>query len=1138
MRTSNLKLFLFGLLTAGLVPVQNSAALTVTAVSSDNGSPAHEVQWTDSAGLPRIVIMVDQTNTPPYTGYLRRYTYQPTNGQNRVCTGTDNYPSSGDLEFSGDGFVQNHTAAPQNGNAGDFSSGDGNGVTGTTTITLQGTSHAIITYSMPTYTIDGPYYHPVNQKAIPTTVQWFFADGRDHPIFAISQDATQGGGNLGADSRSPYGDIAYDGDGTDSFVGGCSYGDTYQFITLATSDVTTNSGWDYAADNTIPYAMQWADPATANAEFGHVATLPIFLSDAGQDSQYFNGNATGTESYYDDNRDLSAAGGPMINDQTWAYQIFSQNPIWPPGDPTAGIQSHRVTWGANWGRVGGFDGFAAANNGNSPLSPDSQNTNYTQHSTDPIGNPAVNSGNPYKGVGNPADGTLMAYSVFVVLGLHSNSFANGAVAQQITQMQNVTMATLTVSAGTLVTNGPAGVGNATNRTISYSPAGFNPTYATWEIAATTTNTVDATLTPASTTYPLDHPVFVIDNYTSGLMPASIAVGTGLTNTGTDYFASLDTANHRLWITVNGAASNALNLVVTPAAGGAPAPGIASFSPTNGAPGTSVTIIGTNFTGSAAVNFNGVSATNFTVNSATNISAVVPVGATTGTITVTTPGGTATSAASFTIATSTSPPTYTITLNASPTDGGTVIGGGTFPAGSSQSITNTANNGFEFTGWTGDASGTSNPLTVIVNTNLNITANFAASGTNISLTLITNAPAYGTVTVSPKINDGNLKPGKSYTLTATVNSGYVFSNWTGSITTNKNPLVFKAETNMVLQANFIPNPFISFVGTYNGLFVAADGVVTETNAGMLKGLSVNSTGKYSGTLLIDGASHALTGSFGLDLQATNPIAKSATEAASEVVMTLTNNPAPQVAGTVFNASWGVANLTAYRATNTLPSGQYTMLIAPDTNVSSPAGYGYASITNNAGKTVSTAKANITGYLADGTLFTQSAPVSEDGRVPIYANLYSGKGLLWGWINLSSTNTPGTALTWIRPSVHTGFFKDDAFTSTNPVELSLWTSFPAASVLPAHLVIVEANDTAFVQTNNYTITITNGTTTDKFGELTGPTALTGTIAPKTGLFKVTFGKVTGNGVVLLNQTNGTNGGGYFLTTTNAGSILLKP
>jgi hypothetical protein len=79
----------------------------------------------------------------------------------------------------------------------------------------------------------------------------------------------------------------------------------------------------------------------------------------------------------------------------------------------------------------------------------------------------------------------------------------------------------------------------------------------------------------------------------------------------------------------------------------PAPTISSFSPTSGRTGTAVTITGTSFTGATAVRFGGVRAS-FVVNSATQITATVPVGAVTGKISITTPGGTGTSAMTFTV----------------------------------------------------------------------------------------------------------------------------------------------------------------------------------------------------------------------------------------------------------------------------------------------------------------------------------------------------------------------------------------------------------------------------------------------------------------------------------------------------------
>jgi uncharacterized repeat protein (TIGR02543 family) len=483
------------------------------------------------------------------------------------------------------------------------------------------------------------------------------------------------------------------------------------------------------------------------------------------------------------------------------------------------------------------------------------------------------------------------------------------------------------------------------------------------------------------------------------------------------------------------------------------------------------------------------------------------------------------------------PSVMVSVIALPADGGTVsvggtIGGGLFPVGSTNAVLATANSGFEFIGWTGDATGTENPLMVTVNTNLNITANFAII-TNYILTVITN----GEGKVTPNPNGKLFKANSTHTLTATAASGNVFSNWTGSITTNKNPLTIKLVSSMVLQANFVTNPFLPFVGTYNGLFWSTNGIVAETNAGMLKGLTLTSKGTYSGSLLINGASKGFSGSFDVAGVASKSISLGSKEGDVGVVMTLTsNNPAPQVTGTVSNACWLATNLIADRATNALPSAEYTLLIPPDTNnTSSPIGYGYALITGSEGTAKTPATVKITGALADGTAFSQSVPVSLDGYVPIYANLYSGKGLLLGWINL--TNASGVSLAWVHPTVRSGLFTG-AFTSTNQIALSPWTNPPANSALPTNLVVVETTVNNPVQTNDFIITITNGTL--DFGKLSGPaTPLNGSIAPKTGLLKVTFGsgasKTTGYGVILL---NGTNGGGYFLTKTNAGAVILEP
>jgi hypothetical protein len=102
------------------------------------------------------------------------------------------------------------------------------------------------------------------------------------------------------------------------------------------------------------------------------------------------------------------------------------------------------------------------------------------------------------------------------------------------------------------------------------------------------------------------------------------------------------------------AKNAETIVITTAGGSASKgpfavePHITSFTPTSGPVGTEVKISGTTFTGASKVAFDGVDATSFEVVTDSLVDAIVPSGAKTGAIQITTPGGTATSTTSFTV----------------------------------------------------------------------------------------------------------------------------------------------------------------------------------------------------------------------------------------------------------------------------------------------------------------------------------------------------------------------------------------------------------------------------------------------------------------------------------------------------------
>ena len=189
-------------------------------------------------------------------------------------------------------------------------------------------------------------------------------------------------------------------------------------------------------------------------------------------------------------------------------------------------------------------------------------------------------------------------------------------------------------------------------------------------------------------------------------------------------------------------------------GAAPPPTISGFTPTSGPVGTSVSISGTNFTGATAVAFNGTSA-NFTVTSASAIQATVPAGASSGTIGVTTPGGTATSSGAFTVVNAPAISGFTPTtgrVGASVTINGTSFTGATAVAfnGTSANFTVTSDTVIQTAV---PAGATTGPLSV---TTPGGTATSANAFTVLSPpTIASLAPASGAVGTAVTINGTNL-----------------------------------------------------------------------------------------------------------------------------------------------------------------------------------------------------------------------------------------------------------------------------------------------------------------------------------------------------------------------------------------------
>lgn len=172
-------------------------------------------------------------------------------------------------------------------------------------------------------------------------------------------------------------------------------------------------------------------------------------------------------------------------------------------------------------------------------------------------------------------------------------------------------------------------------------------------------------------------------------------------------------------------------------------------------------------------------------------------------------------------------TYTINVSASPTDGGTVSGGGTYNQGASCTISATANEGYTFVKWTNNGTqvSTNASYTFNVTASASYVAHFQPISYNISV--MANPTDGGTVT-----GDGAYQLGQSCTVSATPNEGYTFSNWmeNNNVVSSDANYTFTVTGNHYLTANFeaLPNTYTISVeaNPTNGGNVTGGGTYTE------------------------------------------------------------------------------------------------------------------------------------------------------------------------------------------------------------------------------------------------------------------------------------------------------------------------
>ncbi|MDC1049073.1 BspA family leucine-rich repeat surface protein [Flavobacteriaceae bacterium] len=142
----------------------------------------------------------------------------------------------------------------------------------------------------------------------------------------------------------------------------------------------------------------------------------------------------------------------------------------------------------------------------------------------------------------------------------------------------------------------------------------------------------------------------------------------------------------------------------------------------------------------------------------------------------------------------------VDVKSNPPDGGDVFPSqGTYKEGSSVILNATPKGEYLFDGWSGDASGSSNSIEVIVDDNKNITANFVLKKYGLTLETIGKGDIKETIVSTGKKTDYD--SGTLLRLEAVPSTGYYFSGWSFDVTSDTNPIEVTIDRPKTIKATF-------------------------------------------------------------------------------------------------------------------------------------------------------------------------------------------------------------------------------------------------------------------------------------------------------------------------------------------------
>lgn len=175
------------------------------------------------------------------------------------------------------------------------------------------------------------------------------------------------------------------------------------------------------------------------------------------------------------------------------------------------------------------------------------------------------------------------------------------------------------------------------------------------------------------------------------------------------------------------------------------------------------------------------------------------------------------------------PTHTLTMAVDPTGGGTTnpaVGVHTYQGGSVVNVTAAPNTGYEFDHWSGDCTG-GGTCSVTMDTDRSVTAHFAQITHDLTITVNPS----GAGTTNPIEGVHNYPYGTVVNLTATPNTGYGFTFWSGDCSNGTCSVTMTADRSVTANFAAVAGNVSSAATPSDSTLTAGESVVVTINVDM-------------------------------------------------------------------------------------------------------------------------------------------------------------------------------------------------------------------------------------------------------------------------------------------------------------------